>query len=235
MEENYIIVSDLDNLTHTYLNEGQNGICYRVNDEVFKKFKNKPNFLFFLKALANIKSKSVIMPNTFVYLNEHNDKNMQGYMMDYVEGQRIESLDELTDIKEFVLKLDKLEKEIKDLTTEYSLLVRDIHPNNVIYTPNHDFKLIDCDSDTLNTADDAYTNYRINMSELGNCILRLILCNGEYITDKVNDLYTMCIMRGKCKPSIVLEEAIKEIETYLKEEITTLKDFNKGISLMLKK
>ena len=80
MNEKYTILDNIDHLTENYISEGQNGICYKVDNQVFKKFKNKPMFLFFLKSMSEIKSKSFVFPNEFIYLNTHDKNGLQGYL-----------------------------------------------------------------------------------------------------------------------------------------------------------
>ena len=95
MNEKFKVVNNYDYLTKDFIAEGQNGICYKYNDQVFKKFKNKPMFLFFLKALSNINSNSLILPQEFIYLNEYNSKNILGYLMKYVDGSKLNNLPDL--------------------------------------------------------------------------------------------------------------------------------------------
>ena len=237
MKEKYIILNNLDELAKekNYISEGENGICYRVGDQVFKLFKVKPLFIYFLKSIAQIDSKSLIFPNEFVYQNIYNDANLKGYLMDFIEGTRLIDIDGLLNIKEFIIKLDLLEKEIKALTKEHGLLIRDIHPFNIILTLNNELKVIDNDNDVINSLDDFYENYKSNMNELGEAILPFILRGGDLISENVNKLYIECILQGKCKPSIVLYEAIKVIEEYKKEEINTLHDMHEGIKLIINK
>ena len=233
MNEKYTILDNIDHLTENYISEGQNGICYKVDNQVFKKFKNKPMFLFFLKSMSEIKSKSFVFPNEFIYLNTHDKNGLQGYMMDYIEGPKLSKLEDIKNLKDFIIKLDLLEKEIKDLTQNYGLLIRDIHPENIIY--DNEFHIIDNDNNVFNPADDLYTNYRANMAELGNTMLPYMFRYNISDIEEISKLYNMCILQGKCKPSIVIDEAIKLVEDYKKEKIETLEEFHNGIELILKK
>ena len=234
MQENYRIVNNTNYLKRNYLRQGKNGICYKVDNQVYKEFINKPRYMYFLKSLANIKSDYLVFPNEFIYLDSYSIPNLKGYLMDYVEGSRLVDISELINIKEFIIKLDILEKEIKKITEEYSVILSDIHCENILCTPNK-LVIIDNDQDTINSVDDVYVNYRTNIYELGNAVLPFILKGGDLISEKVNHLFYLSVVLGKCKPSIVLNEAVNTIEKYKNEEINTLHDLYDGIRLIINK
>lgn len=233
MNEKFKVVNNYDYLTKDFIAEGQNGICYKYNDQVFKKFKNKPMFLFFLKALSNINSNSLILPQEFIYLNEYNSKNILGYLMKYVDGSKLNNLPDLINIKELFNNIDLLEKEIKELTIEYGLLLKDVHIDNIIYTNNNEIKIIDNDNDVLNPNDEAYDNYRYNMKELGLTLLPAFITN-KNISNNISKLYDECIINAKAKPSIVLNESILELEKFTGNNINTLHDYNESMKLIRK-
>ena len=38
MNERYLVVNSLDELTNNYLGEGKTGICYKIDNKVFKRY-----------------------------------------------------------------------------------------------------------------------------------------------------------------------------------------------------
>ena len=233
MNENYRIVDSLDSLTRLNIGEGQVGTCYKVNNKVFKKFKSIPRFPGLIMQLSNLHSKSFSFPEEFVYLNEHDIKYLQGYLMKYVDGVKVTNISELTKMKELCHSLDSLEKEIRTLTEEENLLVKDLHPDNVLYTDDGKFKVIDTDF-CVTYPDDPVYMYRENMKELGNCMLPAFMGDSNIDNSKVKYLYDLCVLDAKAKPSIVLNEAIEEIQKETKEEVISLHDFKEGMKLIRK-
>ena len=246
MKEDYIVLDNLDSLTYDFIQKGQRGECYRVGDKVFKKFINKPRFFVFLKQMSFMQSDSFVFPETFVYEGSYEPSNLKGYLMKYVEGRNIKDIDDVN-ISTFIKELDLLEKEIKLLTLQYKYLLRDIHDENMIYTDNNKFIIYDNDNNVFNpldelafqykynmdelrfmpSEDDVY-NYKDNMKEIGNTILPIML-DKIVISDYIKKLYNMCIIDGKCKPSIVLAETLNELEK--NNRIETVNEFKKTLKL----
>lgn len=231
MNEKYRVVNSLEGLTKEYIGEGQVGTCYRIDKKVFKKFKAVPRFPGLIIALSNLHSDYFAFPEEFVYLDVYDIKALQGYLMEYVNGCDLNSIDEMVNIKELCVTLDDLEKEMRLLTERDNLLVKDLHPNNLLFTEDKKFKVIDTDF-CVTYPDDIVYMYRENMKELGNCVLPVFMGDGNIGNDRVRYLYNLCCLDAKAKPSIVINEAIKEIEDYTKEEIVTVHDFKEGMKLI---
>lgn len=233
MNERYIVVNSLDGLTNNYLGEGLTGICYKVDNKVFKKFKMIPRFPGLVKQLSMIHSDSFVFPNEFVYLNEYDIKYLQGYLMSYIDGVSLKNINEIVNMKELCITLDNLEKEIKSLTEKDGLLIKDLHTENMLFTKDNKFKIIDTDLCVINPYDTVY-NYRENMKELGNCILPVLMGNSDITNSKVKYMYDLCTLESKAKPSKVLYEAIDCLEKETNEEIVTLHDFKENMKLIRK-
>ena len=231
MGEKYIIVNSIDELTKNELGEGEVGICYRIDKRVFKKFKFIPKFPELIIELSKLHSENFTFPEEFVYLNKYDIECLQGYFMEYIEGCNLKSIDELTNMKELCITLDELEKEIRDLGEYNDLHVKDLHPDNVLFTPDKKFKVIDTDFSYIAPDDMIYT-YRENMQELGNCMLPVFMGENDIKNSEVNYMYNLCCVEAKAKPSRVLMEAIDQIEKETKEEVLTLHDFKEGMKLL---
>lgn len=231
MNEKFIVVNSLEELTKNKIGEGQVGTCYRIDKKVFKKFKAVPRFPGLIFMLSSLHSDSFVFPEEFVYLNEHDVKCLQGYLMEYIDGVNLTSIDEMINMKELCEILDDLEKEIRELGERDNLHVKDLHPGNILFTPDNKFKIIDTDFCTVYPDDQVYT-YRENMQELGNCILPTIMGNNDFTNNKIKYMYDLCCLEAKAKPSRVLYEAIDQIENTTKEEIVTLHDFKEGMKLI---
>ena len=234
MNEKYIIVDSLDDLTKNYIGEGKTGICYKIDNKVFKLFKAIPRFPGMVKALSELHSENFSFPDKFVYLNEYDIKFLKGYLMNYMAGVKVSNIDEMTNMKELCLALDDLEKEIRNLTEEYGLLIKDLHRDNMLFTKDKKFKVLDTDLSVLNPYDEPIYNYRGNMQELGNCVLPLFMGYNSFKNEKIEYLYDLCTLEAKAKPSRVLLETKDILENETKEEIVTLHDFKESIKLIRK-
>ena len=235
MKEKFIVVDSLDELKKNFIGSGKTGSCYKVGNRVFKQYKIKPRFPGLVIQLSSLKDKStsIILPDEFVYFKEYVLSNLEGYFMDYVDGYKPDKINQLTKIRTIIKALDRLEDETRQLATQDGLLLKDIHKDNILYTKNDEFKVIDTDLSVINPYDEVY-NYRENMKELGNGILPIFMGNNEFKDEEVKYMYDLCTIHSKAKPSKVLNIAIDKMENISQKEIVTLQDFKDNLKLIRK-
>ena len=157
-------------------------------------------------------------------MNEYNERNFLGYLMDYIEGSKFSELPMNTDIRDLFTKIDLLEKEIRDLSMERKLSLWDLHEDNTIFTRDKKIKVLDTDLYMFEYYD-LIENYKNNIKELGLFLLGFFLKDYPILNDKLREYYDLCIHNGKVKPSIILFEALEEMEKESKEKIVTFNDF----------
>ena len=239
-EENKLIFSELPKeYTAEYLREGSAGICYKLGeDKVFKWFKEcyleddtkRRESEEDLLRQTNIESMFIHFPRKLIYIND----KLVGYVSNHVDGRKYYKLSEDTNMKLLACSLDNLEKEIRDISKEYSLVMFDLHSGNVIVDNNSSVNVIDTDEYIFDYYVDTYESYRYNIKVLANTTLYTLFKNIDIKDDNINKYYLQAILDGKCKPSYVLHEVIGLMEKEMKSEVTTFNEFTQGLKLIKK-
>lgn len=169
-----------EELEYFYLDEGEEGICYRIrdynNDFVMKIHHVNPDKLSLdedtCNALKEINTKRVLLPNNLIY---DEDGKYLGYTLDFIEYKRprIRNLKIRRVIDEFYT----LEKDV-DLLTKNNVLIDDLRIFNTIFSDG----IYVCDPGSFTLAKtkgekrflDSYNTERINEYELEEILFNLL-------------------------------------------------------------
>ncbi len=234
--EKHIIVDNPEYLKHEYLDRGCSGVCYITKDgHVYKEFNPILVEYYFLCEFTKIKNDSVVFPNELVYLNSRDKENLIGCTLDYIDGTLYKDLDHSNiNIMDYIKAADKVEKDLKELSIKNSVQVDDIHPANLIYTPNKEFKIIDTDLYVITFSESPYFIYKSNLREWNNMILTILGRTFPFDSSKLNNLFDLCIFNGKERASILLYELLSHMEVMTSEPIVTVKDFEDNLKLIKK-
>ncbi len=213
---------------YKYLGQGTNGSCYLTKDgKVFKEYKECGLYDEDTKRLLDLNYDGFTFPRQIIFI----DGIFKGYIKDYAEGQTIETLDNLINIKKFIEALREFETIIMDFSYEEELYLYDLNLNNLLYNKK-DNKIIDIDTDVISSFPYRITNpYYANLKELANNLEHRFYAY-DFKSHLLNDIKNECIVGGYTRPSKLMEFAIKEMEKETK--IETLNDYNKGLNLIIK-
>lgn len=208
------------------LGSGQNGTCYLTSDKrVFKEYHNDGMDDDITRMLLDLHYDGFTFPEQLVFINEF----FKGYLKQYIEGVTLDKISSLTEIKQLVVALKQFESSLMDLSYDRELYVYDLNLHNLIYDGK---KIYDIDTDPIAPFDFPITNpYYENIKELANSF------NGIFLSDEchnkhLQDLARESMLIGCTRPSLFMNEAIKEMEKEI--EIKTISDYKKGLVLLRK-
>ena len=251
--EEHIIVNEIPkSFKIALLGEGSGGRAFLTqNKDVFKEFKTKDDstiinsieydnyytgnsYYYNLKNLTTVSSPLFAFPTKLVYKKNRKEENLVGYLMPFMNGVEIRRIDGSTKINTLINHSDIFEKELHNLAFNKGLQVQDLHPANILYSPDEGFKAVDTDSYDCYCLEEQYITYRNNIREWGNLIFDMISKGYPFRNNELNNLYNMCIFSGKVKPSIIMRKALEEI---IKEyhSIDSLDDYQNGLELIKRK
>ena len=233
MEEKHVVVPFIDeSYKMEPLGKGAYGVCYRTEyGDVFKEFLLQiPTYSDFIR-LVGIYNPYFVFPEKTIYLEEYDEDNLMGYIMEFIDGSKFSELPVRVNMIELFKQFDLFEKSLKDLTEETGIVLHDLHEENAIITLDGDFKFLDTDLYGF-SLDEPYYTYMSNIKEFGNFLLGFFLSKYEIKDSKLKEYYDRCVYSGKVKPSIILNEALLEMEKELKETITTFGDFYRAKKLI---
>ena len=235
-EERYFIINSITPYyKKRYLGKGCSGVCYLTEDnKVFKEMKNDKLDFYHLKKFTNVKNDSIVFPNEIVYQYEHNDNNIIGYTMDYIDGYLFREIEDNESINNIISASIKVEENIKKLSYQYSIMMEEINPSNVIYSKDKKFKIIDTDFYTYFPSEEEQIIYKNNIYEWGNYMMSMLGGCYPFIDEDLNNLYCDCVCNGRVKPSQIVIKIKDLIEKISNQNINTLGEYQNSLKLVKK-
>ena len=233
-----IIKNNTEDLKYKYLGSGSFGDCYLTRALfVYKEF-NSPaisNIYDSMSYLCNHNNESFLFPISLVYMDEIERENLRGYIRKYVSGVELSKMPLNTSMYSFLDALSILEKDTKSISKD-KIKINDLKDANAFYNINNRIKVLDTDFYGVLKSTSFEELYKLNLMELEYLISRSIIKQNA-LKFKNNSLieYFEKTSEGKMLPSDYLNEIIDEIENASKEEVHTYKEFNEGLSLIMKK
>ena len=234
--KNILVVNEIpEDLKNKYLGSGCSGDTYlnETGTQVFKELHNDMLDFYTMKEFTYFDSDTIAYPRTIVYKDKVDDKNIIGYLCDYVQGVEIKNIDDNENIMDIIHASDKLEKELKN-SSDHGVLFSDINPGNVIYTKDKEFKLIDTDLYSYSPYEEQHLLYFSALKEWGNLLLTYYAGGFPYENENLNDYYIILARYGKVKPSYVLNYILNEINRISDREIQTLGEYKESQKLIKK-
>ena len=123
------------------LGSGCNSTCYLTTDNhVFKRFNNPKVFENNLKSICGLHIPTYVFPQSIVTL----ESTIIGYIMEYVEGVKVQFLNKQISLEEYLNALRMAEQDTLILSN-LSIHSFDLKSENVLYTPDGKMKVIDTD------------------------------------------------------------------------------------------
>ena len=232
-----IIKNNTEDLKYKYLG-GSFGDCYLTRALfVYKEF-NSPaisNIYDSMGYLCNHNNESFLFPISLVYIDEIERENLRGYIRKYVSGVELSKMPQNTSMYSFLDALSILEKDTKNISKD-KIKINDLKDANAFYNINNRIKVLDTDFYGVLKSTSFEQLYKLNLMELEYLISRSIIKQNA-LKFKNNSLieYFEKTSEGKMLPSDYLYEIIEEIENASKEEVHTYREFNEGLSLIMKK
>lgn len=232
----------LDSIPESYkikeVGRGANGVCYRTEaGKLFKHYFSQMDESFYLplKDICDY-SHSENLPQIIEMIFVQG--NFDGYLRDYVDGTTIKELDLNTKVKPFIPAIKTFGMNMRD-DIRTGIQYRDMHSENVIYTPDGQIKVIDYDLfyrtyDDMFFRDDLMYAFRV---ELSPTMLSLLMGSTETGIPYIDALRTKCTSRyeNPIRPDQAYEETINYLERELQTNIETFNEVREGISLLRKK
>ena len=213
-----------------------NNFCIKVFNEKGLKLHDEESF----SALVEVKNETCVFPESLVEV----DGNIQGYVMQYIEGTEFQNVAKELDFRKIIEAIQKVEKDLKTLAS-YKILFNDLNQGGIMWSNEGKIKIIDPDFFYKNkdkTKEQAYShnlesfNLMIEM-ELGilnaqpNTVADFLHSNTEY--KQLYKDYLRSSVRGNTMSVIellnkameifkhefgVVPGNISEMETILKEK-----------------
>ena len=234
--KNMLVVKEIPNdLKNKFLGSGCSGDTYlnETGTKVFKELHNDMLDYASMKEFTYLDSSTIAYPRTIVYKDQISDKNIIGYLCDYIKGVELNKIDDNENIMDIIHASDKLEKEIKN-AADQGVLINDTNPGNVLFTEDKEFKLIDTDLYTYIPYEEPYLLYRSALKEWGNTLLNYYAKGFPYENDNLNEYFIRLSLYGKVKPSYVLNYILNEINRQLDHEVQTLGEYKESQKLIKK-
>ena len=123
------------------LGSGCNSTCYLTTDNhVFKRFNNPKVFENNLKSICGLHIPTYVFPQSVVTL----ESTIIGYIMEYVEGVKVQFLNKQISLEEYLNALRIAEQDTLVLSN-LRIHSFDLKSENVLYTPAGKMKVIDTD------------------------------------------------------------------------------------------
>ena len=154
--------------------------------------------------------------------------------MPYIEGKTLNSASQDINIETLLKLLDKTEKVLYDLSSHKAIMMDDLHPDNVILTPNNEFKFVDTDQYSFNPSEETRDIFNHNIYEWGNLILGIYADGYPFIDQSINDAFERCVFYGESRPSYIINKLYELIQKEYKKDITTIDEYNEGLKLVRK-
>ena len=219
---------------HRKLNNGCSATCYLTDfGKVFKEYPEEYEFLRELEFLTYYQSQDFAFPEEFVFLLEDEKKSLRGYLMKYIEGTPIKTLEDATMLRDFVRALTEFEREMLRLTTQ-GLLFNDLNQENLIYTPDKRIKATDTDLYDVTSDDDFGSMYKRNLKELAATIIAQFVGEDHFKNEQLTEYVRRCGAYGRLRSSSLLEILAEEAEKEIKAPIETVGEFKQALRLLKK-
>lgn len=219
---------------HRRLNNGCSATCYLTDfGKVFKEYPEEYEFLRELEFLTYYQSQDFAFPEEFVFLLEDEKKSLRGYLMKYIEGTPISTLEDATKLRDFVRALNEFEREMLNLTTQ-GLLLNDLNQENLIYTPDKKIKAVDTDLYDVTSDDDFSSMYKRNLKELAATIIAQFVGDDNFKNEQLTEYVRKCGAYGRLRSSSLLEILAEEAEKEIKEPVETVGEFKQALRLLKK-
>ena len=219
---------------HRKLNNGCSATCYLTDfGKVFKEYPEEYEFLRELEFLTYYQSQDFAFPEEFVFLLEDEKKSLRGYLMKYIEGTPIKTLEDATMLRDFVRALTEFEREMLRLTTQ-GLLFTDLNQENLIYTPDKRIKAVDTDLYDVTSDDDFGSMYKDNLKELAATIIAQFVGEDNFKNEQLTEYVRKCGAYGRLRSSSLLEILAEEAEKEIKAPIETVGEFKQALRLLKK-
>lgn len=219
---------------HKRLNNGCSATCYLTDfGKVFKEYPEEYEFLRELEFLTYYQSQDFAFPEEFVFLLEDEKKSLRGYLMKYIEGTPICTLEDATKLRDFVRALTEFEREMLRLTTQ-GLLFTDLNQENLIYTPDKRIKAVDTDLYDVTSDDDFGSMYKNNLKELAATIISEFVGDDNFKNEQLTEYVRRCGAYGRLRSSSLLEILAEEAEKEIKEPVETVGEFKQALRLLKK-
>ena len=123
------------------LGSGCNSTCYLTTDNhVFKRFNNPKVFENNLKSICGLHIPTYVFPQSVVTL----ESTIIGYIMEYVEGVKVQFLNKQISLEEYLNALRIAEQDTLVLSN-LRIHSFDLKSETILYTPDGKLKIIDTD------------------------------------------------------------------------------------------
>jgi tRNA A-37 threonylcarbamoyl transferase component Bud32 len=204
----------LEELDSLYLDEGSEGIIYRVGDDVLKLYKDSPLVTRLsvseIDRLRKIKTQRFIMPKDVILTD---DDNVVGYSSTFVEKSPFSEIFSLKG-KDFKREIKTLMEDIKEISSN-GIEIDDLHLSNIVLSHGRIF-FIDPGSFIVGNMDER-ESYQINKFRFSNFI--------------VNDLMAVSIPKKYRRKLDRLFSSCEDIEKFLESmgEEETVENFSNRI------
>lgn len=220
-----------DNLPSSYtedsLGEGQNGHCFKLDDNTAFKLLDSPRvFEDCIKRLSKIRLSSFVFPRELVYVKD----KFVGYTMDFIDGVLLDNA-KYAPLDKYLREIRKLEYDIAALSLK-KIYTLDLKPRNVLYSFNDGVKVIDtdfyCHSNRKNV-------YQINLYNLSSTILHPIMdvYDIDFESRDLNNKKEL-LNSGKYLPSKFLLDVLKELRKEIDFEIDNTTAVKTALELIRK-
>ncbi len=239
-DSKYIYVSNecdiKDNFKEIYESKyGSNSSIYLYNKKLFLKVFNEANtmrHLNELELLSSLKNLSLAVPKKFLFINEL----FYGYSMEQKYGTTFYKLNTNTNLKNFLIALKKIEKDLKVLSKNH-FVATDLNVFNVLFDTKRKFaSLVDCDGYFYSKEDSIESILLYNMYSLYSLVLYTI-SNIFQPSSATSELfkYMNNVLREKNDYSTSIDQTFNYFIDLLKDEsdmdIKTVGDFRKVLRL----
>ena len=216
-----------DDYKTNFIGTGYNGSCYYIgNNKVFKELYYPDIIKDSIKNLLNVNIPSFVFPKELVY----DDNKFIGYTMDYIEGVSLNTLN-YAPLDDYLKEIELFEYNIASMTKR-DLLMADFKEENIIYTKDNKFKVVDTDFYLKIKDRDLY---KINLYFLSTSILSPMMCIYSCnFKDREHEYHKELLLDSKFLPSEFLLEILKDLRSKVDYEINNINDVKKSMGLILK-
>lgn len=235
---NKIILDEIPNdFMIKSLGSGVSAECFLTSDnKAFKKFygSNLGSMYKHLTTKDRHKSDIFVFPKTYVFQYNDDPDNFIGYLMEYIDGQKLSELESTTLLRDIISMVSMIEKDMKRLTYE-GLMFTDLNTNNIIFKKDKTPKIVDTDL-YESTYDDFFGEmYRENIKELSSSIISDVIRGGFTESHDLNGYILDSLVHGSVLPSNVLEEVMLYIKSKTGIDVKTYEEYKNGLKLIKKK
>lgn len=232
--ENHIVFNKGTNsLKENYLKSGCHGSCYLIgNNLVYKEMPLEAMDPNRIRHFSFAESDYFSFPKMVVYNNQRSDENMVGYIMNYIEGIRIDKINKEEKIEDLINACEILEKEILRISRYEGIVLYDVSYDSMRYTKDKEIKLIDTDSYLFEPSEETSFNYKRSLRELSNNMMLLLAKGYPFKDNNLSENYEKCIFYGGVKPSNMLMEILDQIRKETKENITTIEEYKEAQKIL---